>query len=83
MKEVDFKGRTDLKKIEPHRLEHLILENLKIYAPAARSDIHTRVGLEIHEKKLKRSIDKLVEEGKVFKIGEKRGTQYKLSDKKQ
>ncbi|MRX65764.1 ATP-binding protein [Maribacter luteus] len=83
LKEVDFKGKTDLKKIEPHRLEHLILEDLKIYAPAAKSDIHTRVGSEIHEKKLKRSIDKLIEEGKVVKIGEKRGTQYKLSDKKQ
>lgn len=83
LKNVDFKGKTDLKRIEPHRLEHLILEDLKIYSPSAKSDIHTRVGLEIHDKKLKRSIDKLVEEGKVLKIGEKRGTQYKLSDKKQ
>lgn len=63
-------------------MEHLILEDLKIYAPAAKSDIHTRVGSEIHEKKLKWYIDKLVEDGKVIKIGEKRGTQYKLSDKK-
>ncbi|PZW40467.1 ATP-dependent DNA helicase RecG [Mesonia algae] len=83
LKSVDFKGKTDLKKIEPHRLEHLILEDLKIYAPAAKADIHTRIGLEIHEKKLKRSIDKLIEDEKVIKIGEKRGTQYKLSDKKQ
>lgn len=83
LKNVDFKGKTDLKKIELHRLEHLILEDLKIYSPSAKSDIHTRIGLEIHDKKLKRSIDKLVEEGKVLKMGEKRGTQYKLSDKKQ
>lgn len=83
LKNVDFKGKTDLKKIEPHRLEHLILEDLKIYSPSAKSDIHIRVGSEIHEKKLKRSIDKLVEEGKVLKIGEKRGTQYQLSDRKQ
>ena len=82
LKNLDFKGKTDLKKIEPHRLEHLILEDLKIYSPSAKSDIHTRIGLEIHEKKLKRSIDKLIEDGKVVKTGEKRGTQYKLSDKK-
>ena len=83
LKQVDFKGVTDLKKIEPHRLEHLILEDLKIYSPSSKSDIHTRIGVEIHEKKLKRSIDKLIDEGKVIKIGEKRGTQYKLLDKKQ
>jgi ATP-dependent DNA helicase RecG len=33
------------------------------------------------KKSLKRALDKLISEGKIQKIGEKRGTQYKLSDK--
>ena len=81
LKQVDFKGKTDLKKIEPHRLEHLILEDLKTYQPCSKFDIHQRIGMEIHEKRLKRSLDKLISEGEIQKIGEKRGTQYKLSDK--
>ncbi|MCD8411490.1 ATP-binding protein [Tenacibaculum finnmarkense] len=78
LKNIDFKGVTDLKKIESHRLEHLILEDLKIYQPCSKSDIHTRIGLEIHEKKLKRSIDKLVKEGEIQQIGENRWRKYRL-----
>ncbi|WP_196892146.1 ATP-binding protein [Aureivirga marina] len=81
LKESEFKGKTDLKRIEPHRLEHLILEDIKIYAPCSKSDIHKRIGVEIHEKTLKRAIDKLIEENKVIKEGEKKGTKYILSDK--
>ena len=36
------------------QLEHIILEDLKIYAPSSKSDIHLRIGVEIHEKKVKK-----------------------------
>jgi len=65
------------------QLEHIILEDLKIYAPSSKSDIHLRIGVEIHEKKVKRSIDKLGDEEKIIKTGQKRGTKYELSDKYQ
>jgi hypothetical protein len=56
--------RDEIKTID--QLEHLILEDLKIYAPSSKSDIHLRIGVEIHEKKVKRSIDKLGDEEKII-----------------
>jgi len=47
LKELDFKGRTTLKEIEPHRLRELIKEDLKIYGESAFGDIHQRIGKEI------------------------------------
>ena len=73
--------RSEIKTID--QLEHLILEDLKIYAPSSKSYIHLRIGVEIHEKKVKRSIDKLVDEEKIIKTGQKRGTKSELTDKYQ
>ena len=56
--------RSEIKTID--QLEHLILEDLKIYAPSSKSYIHLRIGVEILEKKVKRSIDKLVDEEKII-----------------
>jgi ATP-dependent DNA helicase RecG len=78
LKEVEFKGKTDLKKIESHRLEHLILEDLKIYGPCSISDVHERIGLEINQKKIKRQLDKMIVENKVVKEGERKGSKYNL-----
>lgn len=78
LKEVEFKGKTDLKKIETHRLEHLILEDLKIYGPCSIGDIHERIGLEINQKKIKRQLDKMIEESKVIIEGEKRWSRYSI-----
>lgn len=76
LKESDFKGKTDLKKIEPHRLEHLILEDLKIYQPCAIGDINERIGNEISRRKVKRKLDEMVANGTIFSSGEKKGTKY-------
>lgn len=76
LRHVDFKGKTDLKKIEPHRLEHLILEDLKTYGPCSIGDIHQRIGLEINRRKVKRMLDEMVLKEVVNFTGEKRGTKY-------
>lgn len=78
LKQVDFKGKTNLKKIEKHRLQELIHEDLKIYGPCAISDIHERIGEEINRKRIKRTIDEMIEEGQVIPIGEKKGRKYDL-----
>ncbi len=86
LKDADFKGLTDLKKIETHRLHHLIIEDLTIYQPCSISDINQRIGLEINRKKIKRELDKMVEKNEIIKEGEKKGTKYRLnnlSDKNQ
>ena len=77
LKQLDFKGKTDLKKIESHRLEQLILEDLKIYQPCSIGDLHQRIGEEINQKKIKRQLDKMIEEGKIEGVGERRWRNYK------
>jgi ATP-dependent DNA helicase RecG len=67
-----------LKKIETHRLEHLIFEDLKIYGPCSIGDIHERIGLEINQKKIQRQLNKMIEEKKVIVEGEKRWSKYSL-----
>lgn len=81
LKESEFKGKTDLKRIEPHRLEHLILEDLKIYAPCSKGDIWERIGKEISERKVKRKLDDMVDKGVIKRAGEKRGTKYFIDHK--
>lgn len=78
LKNIDFKGKTDLKKIENHRLSHLIIEDLEIYQPCPISDIHQRIGLEINRKKIKRLIDKMIENDEIVKEGKLKGTKYRL-----
>jgi ATP-dependent DNA helicase RecG len=71
------KGITTLKKIEPHRLRHLILEDLQTYSPdetspSSLSDIHRRVGSEIPLRTLRHAIGQLREDA-VIRHNGKRG----------
>lgn len=75
---VDFKGKTDLKKIEPHRLEHLILEDLKIYKKTSIGNLNKRIGIEINQKKIKRQLDKMIDDNKIKIEGENRWRRYTL-----
>lgn len=72
-----FKGVTTLKKIAPHRLRALILEDLTTHAPNAnhttpRRDLHRRIGMEIPAAKLRSALDDLVASGEIKTTG-KRG----------
>jgi len=79
LKQIDFKGKTNLKRIEKHRLKELIHEDLKIYQPCSLSDIHDRIGKEISRNRIKRTMDDLIEENEVTPIGEKRWRKYQLT----
>ncbi len=76
LKNHDFKGLTDLKNIEPHRLRALIYEDLKIYGKSAIGEIHKRIGEEIPLRSVRRQLENLAEEGEISKEGEKKGTRY-------
>jgi len=76
LKAHEFKGLTDLKNIEPHRLRALIHEDLKIYGKSTIGEIHKRVGEEIPVRSLRRQLENLCEEQKINKEGERRGTKY-------
>jgi ATP-dependent DNA helicase RecG len=76
LREMDFAGLTTLSRIEPHRLRALILEDLQRYPGSAIGEVHNRIGTEINRRQIKRTLDKLVEEGAVHFEGEKRGRRY-------
>lgn len=77
LRHLDFSEATTLKRIEPHRLAALILEDLHHYPQSAISDIHRRVGSEIHPRQLKRTLDGLIEQGKVSFEGDRRWRRYR------
>lgn len=72
-------SKTSLKTIEPHRLKALILEDIQKYPLSSRQDIHKRIGLEIKERSVRTYLGQLVEEGKILKEGDKKGTKYYIS----
>ena len=67
---------TTLTRIEPHRLEALIIEDLHRYPGSAISEIHDRIVPEVKRRRLKTALDYLVEDGKVRPKGEKRWRRY-------
>jgi len=76
LRHLEFTGATTLKRIEPHRLAALILEDLKRYPRSAIGDVRERIGSEIHPKQVKRALDSLVDKGEVRFEGDKRWRRY-------
>jgi ATP-dependent DNA helicase RecG len=76
LRSLQFTGETTLKRIEPHRLAALVLEDLRRYPKSAISDIHKRVGGEIHLKQVKRALEALIERGEVSYQGNNRWRRY-------
>jgi ATP-dependent DNA helicase RecG len=76
LKKVNFKGKTDLKRIGKPRLKELILEDLKIYSESSISDIHNRVGPELKRRTVKQAIDEMLKEEKIDTKGAKRWRRY-------
>lgn len=79
LRSLDFSASTTLKRIEPHRLAALVLEDLQRYPRSAISDIHQRVGPEIHRKQAKRALDELIERGEARFEGENRWRRYRAA----
>lgn len=79
LKKANFKGKTNLKRIENHRLEELIYQDVKIYGPTAIGDIQTRIGEEIPLRKIKSMLDKMVITYILIKVGSYRWTLYSIN----
>lgn len=75
----DFIEKTNLKRIEPHRLQELIYEDLKNYPKSAISAINKRIGEEIKQRTLKAKLDEMIETNLLIKEGEKRWTLYSIN----
>ncbi len=78
LRTLQFAGETTLKRIEPHRLAALIVEDVGRYPRSPISDIHGRIGSEIARTQVKRSLADLILSGKLVSEGVKRGTRYRL-----
>jgi ATP-dependent DNA helicase RecG len=76
LRSLQFTGETTLKRIEPHRLAALVLEDLRRYPQSAISEIHQRIGGEIHPKQVKRALEELIERGAVRFEGNNRWRRY-------
>jgi ATP-dependent DNA helicase RecG len=79
LRSLDFAGGTTLKRIEPHRLEALIVEDVGRYPDTRMGDIHQRIGVEIARSRVRRSVERLVKDGRLLQEGVRSGTRYRLS----
>lgn len=79
LRSLNFTGGTTLKRIEPHRLEALVLEDVGRYPDTKMGDIHQRIGLEIPRSRVRRTVERLVSEGKLCQEGVRNGTRYRLA----
>lgn len=75
----DFVQKTNLKRIEPHRLKELIYEDLKNYPDSSISEINARIGKEIKQRTLKAKLDEMIEVNLLIRQGEKRWTTYSIN----
>lgn len=69
LRSLNFKGETTLKRIEPHRLLALIVEDVGRYPSTRIGDIHQRVGIEIPRSRVRCAVEQLVKEGKLSQEG--------------
>jgi ATP-dependent DNA helicase RecG len=78
LRSLNFTGETTLKRIEPHRLTALVLEDLQRYPESAIGNIHRRIGREIPRSRIRRGIEQLVKSDKLQSEGVRSGTRYRL-----
>lgn len=70
---------TTLKRIEPHRLQELVREDLRRYPQSKIGEISKRIGPEVNRAQLKRTLADLVKLGVVLMDGARNGARYHLS----
>lgn len=81
LRQLGFKGKTNLKTIEPYRLRELIIQDLKVYPNSSIGLIQERIGKEIPTRKIRMQLEELVKKGIVDKKGTFRHTKYFLRKK--
>lgn len=74
----DLKVPTTLLRIEPHRLQELIREDLRRYPLSKIGEINERIGPEVKRSQLKRALAELVSQAAVEMQGERSGARYRL-----
>jgi len=75
-------GITNLRKIEPHRLKQLLIEDIMNYHSSNIKEIHQRIGEEIPIRKVRRVLYDLVKKGEVRYSGGKKNRKYFIDQNK-
>jgi ATP-dependent DNA helicase RecG len=81
LKQANFKGKTNLKRIENHRLEELIYQDVNIYGPTPLGDIHKRIGEELPYNKVRKIIYIMIEKEILHPSGNKPHIKYSIVQK--
>ena len=81
LQRANFKGKTNLKKIETHRLRELIYQDILTYPDSSISEIHLRVGLEIPLRKIQSHLYTMVESDELVFSGSFRWRRYSIYKK--
>lgn len=76
LRKLDFKGKTNLKKIENHRLKELIYQDISTYPNSSIGEINERIGSEIPKRKVKTQLSKMIAAGELKTQGKLKGTKY-------
>jgi ATP-dependent DNA helicase RecG len=76
LQEVGLDRQTTLRRIEPHRLQALIEEDVLRYPGSSSSEIHQRIGPEIPARTLSRAIEHLLTAERITPRGDKRWRRY-------
>ena len=79
LREANIKVPTSLRRIEPHRLHALILEDLARYPDSSSTEVNRRIGVEISARTVKRALDALAADDLVGWAGERRWRKYRLT----
>jgi ATP-dependent DNA helicase RecG len=75
----ELKVPTTLLRIEPHRLNELVREDLRRYPLSKIGEISRRIGSEVNRSQLKRALAELVERSVAVMEGERNGARYRLA----
>jgi ATP-dependent DNA helicase RecG len=65
-----------LARIDPHRLDALVLEDVARYPGSAIGEIHESLRPETKRRQVKLALDRLRDKDKVWPQGDKRGRKY-------
>jgi ATP-dependent DNA helicase RecG len=82
LRDAGLDQRTTLKRLEPHRLRALIIEDVRRYPASSRGDIHRRIGSDVPVRTLSRTLRELVDEGQLVADGERRWRTYRVATAK-
>jgi len=81
LRQLGFKGKTNLKTIEPYRLRELIIQDLKVYPNSSIGLIQKRIGKEIPTRKIRTQLEELIKKGIINRQGTYKYTKYYLEKK--